>query len=175
MPQENNTENYENLHGVEAVKKLQELVGHESISMFHTDLDGDREHIRPMGVQQVCDQGNFWFFSGRSSTKNRDIAKDPKVILTIANTRRSEYLCVHGNAQILDDRTKKEELWNNLAKAWFPEGVDDPELTILKVTPVEAYYWDTTDGRMMAGIKIAVAAVTGIMNDSGSVEGKLKV
>ncbi len=73
-------------------------------------------------------------------------------------------------------RPKKDELWNNLAKAWFPEGKEDPELTILKVVPTESYYWDTKNGRMLSMVKgIAAAAITGNMNYSGSVEGKIAV
>lgn len=76
---------------------------------------------------------------------------------------------------VSDDRAKKEELFTSLAKAWFPEGVDDPELTLLKVTITDARYWDTKDGKLAAMIKIAGAAVTGKLNDSGSIQGSISV
>jgi len=175
MATEHTHENYENLTGEEAVKQLQEIVDHEAICMFHTALGAASPHVRPMGVQQVCDQGNFWLFSARASEKNADIAKDDRVMLTIAVPGRSQFLVVQGKAEVRDDQAKKDELWNNLAKAWFPEGKEDPELTVIKVVPTESYYWDTKDGRMLSMVKIAVAAVTGNMNDSGSVQGKIAV
>jgi len=46
---------------------------------------------------------------------------------------------VAGTAEIIHDMAKKKELWNPIAKAWFPDGVDDPELTVLEVMPTEGY------------------------------------
>lgn len=175
MRPKHNPENYDSLHGVEAVEKLQDIVKHQSLCMFHTGLQEEHCETRPMAIQLADDMGRLWLFSGRSSQKNADIAEDPRVMLTIAEPARSQFLVVHGLATIVDDRDKKQELWNNLAKAWFPQGVDDPELTLLNVEPTACYYWDTLDGRLVSLLKIATAAVTGHMNDSGSVEGALKV
>lgn len=168
-------ENYETLSGTDAVEKLKEIVQHQSICMFHTGLGADHCETRPMAVQDVNALGHLWLFSARGSKKNADIANDPRMMLTIAEPSRSQFLVVHGEAVIVDDRDKKKELWNNLAKAWFPKGVEDPELTLLKVQPTTCYYWDTLDGRLVSLLKIATAAVTGNMNDSGSVEGALTV
>lgn len=40
------------------------------------------------------------------------------------------------------------------ANAWVENGVENPDLRVLKVVP-ESGYWDTKDGKLMAGIKIA--------------------
>ena len=61
-----------------------------------------------------------------------------------------------------------------MAKAWFPEEKDDIHLTVIKVHPLDAYYWDTRDAKMISLLKIATAAVTGKTPDAG-VEGKLTV
>lgn len=168
-------EHIKNLNGEEAIRKLKDVVDHEHIAMFHTGAHSPDEHVRPMTVQKVCDQGNLWMLSARSSQKNKDITVNPQVMVTIAVPGRSQFLAVHGNATVVDDQRKKNELWSNLAKAWFPEGKDDPELTVLKVAPSDCYYWDTKDGRVVSLLKIATAAVTGNMNDSGGVEGSLRV
>jgi len=36
-----------------------------------------------------------------------------------------------------------DQLWNAFAKAWFQEGKDDPNISVIKIIPDEAYYWDT--------------------------------
>ncbi len=102
-----NPEHYENLDGEEAIKQLQEIVDHEALCMFHTDLNADSPHVRPMAVQRVCDQGNFWLFSARSSEKNADIAKDHRVMLTIAVPGRSQFLVVQGKAEVRDDQAEE--------------------------------------------------------------------
>lgn len=167
--------NYDSLHGVEAVEKLQDIVKDRSICMFHTDLHAEPCETRPMVIQRADDMGGLWLLSARSSQKNTDIAKDPRVMLTVAEPGRSRFLVVHGRANIVEGRAMKQELWSNLEKAWFPGSADDPELTLLNAEPTACYYWDTLDGRLVSLLKIATAAVTGYMNDSGSVEGALKV
>lgn len=175
MHPKHNPENYDSLHGVEAVEKLQNIVKDQSICMFHTDLRAEPCETRPMVIQRADDMGRLWLLSARSSQKNTDIAKDPRVMLTIAEPGRSRFLVVHGRANIVQDRAMKQDLWSNLAKAWFPGGVDDPELILLNVEPTACYYWHTLDGRLVSLLKLATAAVTGHMNDSSSVEGALKV
>ena len=45
--------------------------------------------------------------------------------------------------------------------AWFPEGVDDPHLALVKVTIEAAEYWDAELGKMRQLLKMARAAITG--------------
>jgi general stress protein 26 len=35
-----------------------------------------------------------------------------------------------------------KDLWTPEIKHWFPNGLDDPDLTLLKVDIVEVEYWD---------------------------------
>ena len=61
-----------------------------------------------------------------------------------------------------------------MIQTWFTEGVDDPRITVIKVTPSEGYYWDTKHGNMVAGVKILIGAVIRKTLDD-SVEGTLDV
>ena len=106
--------------------------------------------------------------------KDHEIAADPTVQLIFANTGGSEYMSVFGTAEVIDDMAKKKELWSPIAKAWFPEGVEDPDLTVLKVKPSEGYYWDTKSGKLVSMLKILTAAVTGNPSDGG-VKGRITV
>src|SRR4051812_256972 len=159
----------------EAISKLQELIKHNSICMFVTHLGDVPLETRPMSVAEIDDDGYFWFLSGKSTKKNLDISDDPNVQLFFANTSDQEYLTVYGEAtEINDNKEKMKDLWNPIAKAWFPEGVDDPDLSLLKIEPLDAYYWDTKNGKMISMIKILASAVTGKTMEEG-VRGKLKV
>jgi pyridoxamine 5'-phosphate oxidase like protein len=59
------------------------------------------------------------------------------------------------------DRQKIEELWNPIYKAWFPKGLEDPDLALLKVEVQEAEYWDTPSGKMVQLIGFVKAIATG--------------
>jgi general stress protein 26 len=163
-----------NLSNEEGLKKVKELVNDINICMFCTRSQSLLFETRPMATQQVDDEGNFWFFSMKSSDKDFDIRKDDSVQLLYSKTQDSHYLSIYGKASVVNDRAKVDELWNKMAEAWFKDGKDDPELELIKVTPSDIYYWDTKNGRMVSLLKIAVSAVSGKQMDDG-IQGKIKV
>lgn len=73
---------------------------------------------------------------------------------------KGSYLVVNGEGQIIIDKTKVVELWTPVAKIWFKEGKDNPNISIIKVTPTTAYYWDIDGNRMINFIKIVASVVT---------------
>lgn len=164
-----------NLANKDAVEKMREIAKAANICMFVTNLSSLPLSASPMATQEVDDEGNLWFFSNKNSNKNADIAEHNEVQLFYSHTGNYEYLSIYGRAEIVIDRKKNEELWTPIAKAWFKEGKDDPELTLLKVTPSDAYYWDTKNSKMVSFFKIAISAISGKGMDDGGIEGNLDV
>lgn len=156
----------------EAIEKIKELAK-DKICMFCTYED-EQIVSRPMGTQGVDEDGTIWFFSNRSSDKNYQVKQDEKVYLMYADTSNHSYLSLTATAEIVKDKQKIDELWTKMSKAWFEKGKDDPELTLIRVTPEEGHYWDTKNGKLVSMIKIAIAAVTGSKMDGG-IEGELKL
>ena len=171
---ENNASKIKNLTHQEAIDKFKEFVKHESTCLFTTSLTEIPLTTRPMSVQKVCDQGNFWFLSPSDSDKNQEIARDPRVQLFISNPGNYESLSVYGNATISRDQQKIDEFWNDIMKAWFPDGKDDPRITVIKITPEQGFYWDTKDGKLVSMFKILASAVSGKTLLEG-VEGTISV
>ena len=163
-----------NLTQQEAIEKFKEIVKHEAICLFTTRLTEIPLTTRPMSVQKVCNQGNFWFLSSSDSEKNHDIEMDQRVQLFFTNPSKYEFLSLYGTASITRDRGKIDELWTNIAKAWFPGGKDDPKVSVIKVTPEQGFYWDTKDGKLVSMIKILASAVSGKTLEEG-VEGTISV
>jgi len=164
----------ENLNNAQAIEKIKAIAGDIKIAVFCTELTQIPIHSRPMSVQDIDEQGNLWFISSMESNKNFEIQKDNQVQLFFSNTSNSQYLSVYGHATIYTDQQKIDELWSPIAKIWFEEGKKDPKVTIIKVAPANAYYWDTKDGKIITLLKMASAALFGTTNDIG-VEGKLNV
>lgn len=165
----------ENLSSKEAIDKLKSLVNEIMVCLFCTDLKTDDDATcRPMSAIKVCDQGNIWFFSEKDSDKNKAIEADKEVKLFFSHPGKSYYLVVNGEAEIIMDKVKIEELWTPMAKIWFKEGKDDPKISIIKVTPSSAYYWDSDGNRMINFFKMVASVVTGINLISGK-EGEITV
>lgn len=167
-----NKDHTKDLQNQEAVEKIKDLAKSANVCMFTTNLAKIPLSSVPMATQDVDDEGNIWFLSGITSNKNTDILRDPRVQLFYTNTGSSEFLSVYGHATITTDKAEIEKLWSPIVKAWFTEGKDDPEISVIKITPEEAYYWDTKNNKAVSMVKILAGAITGKTMDDG-VEGKL--
>ncbi|MEP7278625.1 MAG: pyridoxamine 5'-phosphate oxidase family protein [Bacteroidota bacterium] len=151
-----------NLEQEAAIKKLKEMADEIDMCLFCTSLKtGDGATCRPMSTQMVDDNGDIWFMSGKDSDKNRDIQHDNQVQLFYAHPGKSSYMVVNGTASISEDRQKIEALWTPLAKAWFKEGKSDPNISLIRVSDINAYYWDTKGNRMVNFVKMVASAATG--------------
>ena len=160
--QNQSEENRKNLGGAEAIAKIKELVKQAQTCFFCTTTGtSDSSGARPMSVQKVDDAGHLWFLSASDSHKNQELAADPSVQLFFQGSAHSDFLMLRGTATISRDKTMIKELWEPIVKTWFTEGVDDPRITVLEVTPNEGYYWDTKHGMAVAGIKMLIGSAIG--------------
>ncbi|MEI6950644.1 pyridoxamine 5'-phosphate oxidase family protein [Paraflavisolibacter sp. H34] len=167
--------NYEDLLGKDALEKLREINDKATACFFCTNLrTGMPFATRPMAVQQLDDQGCFWFLSATDSHKNAEIAADPSVQLLFQGSDYADFLTVYGQATISTDRQKIKELWKPLLKTWFTEGEDDPRISVIRVAPVQAYYWDVKHNQAVAFLKRVAGAIVGKTLDD-SIEGQVKV
>lgn len=154
--------NTEDLNNKKAIDKLKSLVSDITVCLFCTDLKtDDGATCRPMSAIKVCDQGNIWFFSEKNSDKNKAIAADKNVQLFFSHPGKGSYMVVNGEAELISDKVKIEELWTPTAEIWFKEGKNDPNISVIKVSPGNAYYWDTDGNRMINMLKMVASVATG--------------
>lgn len=163
------------LFSQEAIDKVKEMATDIGVCMFCTELTEKPIQSRPMSVSEVDDNANLWFISSSQSNKNDEIKTDSDVQLFFAKNADSHFLSVFGKATIYKDRKIIEEVWKPIDKTWFEDGKDDPDVTVIKVTPEDAYYWDTKDGKMISMLKWAKGAITGDVSDDGGIEGKINL
>lgn len=164
-----------NLSNEEAIKKFKKLVEEVRICMFITNTRDEHEHTRPMATVEVDNEGTLWFFTDIRSIKVEEVETDREVHLTFAHPGKESYLDLWGNSSISTDRQLMKEKWSPVVKAYFPNGVEDPNLALMKVVPTEVYYWESETGKMMQFLKMATAAVTGKPGIAKSTEGKLEI
>jgi general stress protein 26 len=172
--QQQEEKNHEDLSAVNAGKKIKELAGKSNTCFFCTDIQSGKPlTVRPMSVQKMDEEGNFWFLSASDSYKNKELAADNKVHLLFQGSAHSDFLSIYGEADISTDKELIKELWEPILKTWFTEGVDDPRITVIHVKTNEGYYWDNKHGNAVALMKMAAGAVLGKTMDD-SIEGRLK-
>lgn len=150
-------------------KTLQELIHGIHVAMLTTvEADGSL-HSRPMaalhdsqggeGGAAARVDGELWFFTGAGSVKAEEVARDGRVNVSFADPGDGRFVSVSGSARVVHDRARAERLWTPAVKAWFPRGLDDPDLALLRVEVERAEFWDAPAGRMvqLAGMLKAIA------------------
>ena len=168
-------DNFKNLAGEEAIAKLKDLAETAKSCFFCTGMKtGLPLSVRPMSVQKIDGEGNFWFLSANDSHKNEELAHDPFVHLLFQGSAHSDFLNIYGIGSVSEDKEKIKELWEPILKTWFTEGEDDPRISVIKIEPVQGYYWDNKHGNAVAFVKQLAGAAMGKTLDD-SIEGKLEV
>jgi general stress protein 26 len=144
-----------------ALEQLREKIKGIRVAMLTTIEEDGSLHSRPMATQEAEHDGDLWFFTAAGSTKAGEIERDRRVNLSYADPDDQRYVSVSGTARLVRDQAKARELWNPLLKAWFPKGVDDPELALLRVQVEKAEYWDSPSSKMVQLAGLLKAVTTG--------------
>lgn len=142
-------------------KKLFELIRECRICMLTTmDAEG---HLRsrPMANQQDYPDKNLWFFTDKKSVKVSEIGYQPAVNLSYSDPDTNTYVSISGRATVVKDKKLMKKFWNPVYKAWFPEGLEDPSIILLKVTIDQAEYWDSPSTLAVQLFGFAKALLTG--------------
>src|SRR5215204_4669379 len=150
----------------ESIEKLKGLLEDIDFAML-TTVAGGKFRSRPMSTQEMDENGDLWFFTSDETHKVEEIEADDRVLVAYSQPDDNTYVSVFGRAKLVKDRAKIEELWNPVHKAWFPEGVDDPHLSLLKISVEEAEYWDSPNSKLVQIAGFVKALVTGQEADGG--------
>lgn len=153
----------------EAGDKLWQMIKDMRIAMLTTLNDSGHLHARPMGTLPHAgfDNATLWFFTDAQSDKASEIERHWRVNLAYADPDAQNYVSVSGVAEIVRDKDKIRHLWREPMTTWFPKGVDDPNIALIKVTVDSAEYWDSPSGAMVWAYGYAKAKLTGERPDPG--------
>lgn len=128
----------------EAVAEIVALIKDIEFGMLTTTDAEGRLHSRPMSTNKQVDfDGDVWFFTYASTPKVHEIENKPYVNVAFSNPKSQTYVSLSGRAELVRDRAKLEELWKPELKAWFPKGLDEPDIALLRINPDQGEYWDT--------------------------------
>ena len=149
-----------------AIEKLKSLISDGAICMMATYTDDGKISSRPMTTISV-ENGSIWFFTNEQSEKVEEQERVSTVYLMYADPAKQTYIHIDGYSEVMHDKEKTKALWTPALKAWFPDGVDDPSLCLLKVDVEEAHYWDSSSSKMVVFFRMVKAILTNEKYDEG--------
>ena len=150
------------------VLKFKELINEINTCVLVTKSDTGKLRGRPMATAKVDEDGSIWFFTNEYSGKVEEISHRGEILLSYASPSKNSYVVLSAKATLSDDKIKIKELWSPLMKAWFPEGLNDPKILLVKADPEEVEYWDSSANKIVVLFNMLKAAV----NRNGYHEGQ---
>jgi general stress protein 26 len=134
-------------------------------------LSGDPpRHMQPMTA--FCDEGGgpIWFYTRNDTDLARETGAGHAAMFCLMSKDHEFIACIAGRLALDHDRERIDRFWNPVAGAWFPEGKDDPALTMLRFDPEDAQVWLSRANPVRFGFEVAKANLTRSPPDVGSRE-----
>lgn len=153
------------------IEKLRELVKDIDYCMLTTTDEDGSLRSRPMSTNgEIEPNGDLWFFSYASTHKVMEIESHHQVNVSFAAPDKQRYVSMSGTAELVRDRNKIQQLWKPELQAWFPKGLDEPDIALIKVNVEKAEYWDSPSSWVAHTIGLVKAIATGEKASSGENE-----
>lgn len=146
--------------------RIREFLKDIRVCMLTTVGHGQVLHSRPMVLTQLAFDDHIWFFSRRSCAKTREIERLPQANVTAQSSDRQSFLSLSGTIAIVESRAKMDSLWNDAVAEWFPEGVEDPDLVLLRMDIESAELWNAP-GPVVTYVRHLVEVLSGEPVDDG--------
>lgn len=159
--------------GAEANARMKDLVEDIDFTML-TTVDATGNLVgRPMSTRQMDENGDIWFFTSDHSKKVDEVEADHDVALSYIDAKGMRFVSVAGSARVVHDQAKMQELYSPSLDVWFEDGLETPGIALLRVTPVEAEFWEPAQGKIVMAAKMAKALVTHDTPDDTMAHGRI--
>jgi general stress protein 26 len=126
-------------------QKIGQIIGSIQIGMLTTGLANGELRSRPMLCADF-DFDSLWFLIKESQPVLAESMGNRVVNVTFASPEKGIYASVTGLAQLVEDEKMVQKLWRPEMKAWFPRGLEEPGLTLLRIDIDHAEAWDDEEG-----------------------------
>lgn len=109
---------------------------------------------RPMSNNREVEyEGTCWFFTYEEHRSVADIERDRSVGLSYQGKAGLKglvgapgmFIHVEGEANLIRDKGRFAEHWQDGLDRWFPQGIDTPGVVMIEVMAKRIHYWDGMD------------------------------
>ncbi|MGB3906033.1 MAG: pyridoxamine 5'-phosphate oxidase family protein [Anaerolineae bacterium] len=118
----------------EAIEKALALVGRSEIAMLGTNGDDGYPNIKAMINMEHHGLKEVWFITNTSSRRVARLLQDSKACVYYVDFDQWMGLMLVGSVEVLQDMESKERLWREGFEKYYPQGVTDPDYSVLRFT-----------------------------------------
>jgi general stress protein 26 len=123
-----------------ASEALGEAVKNIRVAMLTTQEKDGGLRSRPM-VCASLDQDALWFITKEHTPKVAEAQEHQAVNVAFASPEKGAYVSVTGQAQVVHDEKLLQKFWSAELSRWFPQGVSDPDLALLRIDIRHTEQW----------------------------------
>lgn len=125
----------------DAVKESLNLVERSEIAIL-TTLDSEGyPNTRAMIRMENDGLKTVWFSTNTSSRKIQHLTVNTKACVYFVDFEKWMGLMLVGDVEILRDAESRKRLWREGYEKYYPEGVDDPDYSVLRFTAHRGRYY----------------------------------
>jgi general stress protein 26 len=137
------------------INNLKSIVEIINTGILFTHGNMGKLNGRPMTTVKIEQNANLWFFTNEFSRNVSEICQNNEVVINYAVPGVNTYAAVKGKAYLTREINKINELYVPAVKTWFPEGLNDPSLLLLRVEPTEIQCWQVNPSKVEPSKKIS--------------------
>ncbi len=133
------------------LKDISDAMADIDFCMLSTRTDGGDIAARPMSNNgDVAYEGDSFFFTYEEARTVSDIERDPKVGLGFQGKKGllgkpPIFISVEGQAELIRDKAAFAAHWTKDLDVWFKDGIDTPNIVLIKVHATRIHYWNGED------------------------------
>lgn len=131
---------------------------------------GPPRELQPMTAFWDEESRSLYFYTSQDTDLVGELGGGHAALFIFINKDHSLWASLGGDLTRDHDRAKIDKFWSPFVAAWFPEGKDDPKLTLLRFKPVEADVWVNDKGPVRFGLEILKGNAPGKTADGGARE-----
>ena len=132
-------------------------------------VGGPPRHMQPMSGFGEPAARTIWFFMQRDNDLIAQAAADGgSAMFCLTSKDRNLWACLGGALSEDRDPAVIDRYWGPVTAAWFPEGKDSPNLTLMRLDVSDAQVWIVDGGALKFAYEITKANLTKTEPDVGA-------
>lgn len=116
----------------------------DSVNVATLTSINENGYPRTCLLRKVKNEGfmDIYFISSKRSKLNGKVTHfENNSKASVCYFSNSDSVTLIGNVDFINDRKLKEEIWDELDRRFFKNGIDDPKFRLLKFHTIEATFW----------------------------------
>ena len=157
------------------IDTIREIVKDVKFAMMTTVTNEGHLHACPMTTSETSlGAREIWFIGDKTTQAVANIQNNAQVNLSYVSQDSKDYVSINGEAKLVEDQAKLDELWSAIYNAFYEHGKEDENVQLIKVVPNGAEFWRSGSG-IISAAKMAAAAIqdgktADNLGENGSVE-----